>query len=48
LVTFTHSKAKSFDLVFAHAQYGEGHLHFAKVAKYVLDINATAIPKTIF
>ena len=34
LVTFPHTKKKSFDLVFESNTYGKGVLHFAKVAKY--------------
>lgn len=36
LVTFPHVESKNFTLVFKSAAYGEGVLHFAKVAKYVL------------
>jgi len=47
LVTFAHSKEKSFYLVFENKAYGQGRLHFSKVAKYVLDIDTT-IPRTTF
>ncbi|HEY9189770.1 MAG TPA: hypothetical protein VIM88_02795 [Sulfurovum sp.] len=36
LVTFPHVESQSVTLVFKHKAYGEGMLHFAKVAKYVL------------
>lgn len=36
LVTFPHIESKSLTLVFKSKRYGEGMLHFAKVAKYVL------------
>lgn len=36
LVTFPHIESQSITLVFKHKAYGEGTLHFAKVAKYVL------------
>jgi len=36
LVTFTHVSEKSFNLVFENKQYGQGILHFSKIAKYVL------------
>ncbi len=36
LVTFPHVSSKSFKMVFESALYGNGELHFAKVAKYVL------------
>jgi len=36
LVHFPYTAKKSFDLIFNSAFYGEGKLHFAKVAKYVL------------
>ena len=36
LVTFPHTSSKSFKLIFKSDRYGEGELHFAKVAKYVL------------
>ena len=36
LVTFPHTKMKSFNLVFESSDYGKGILHFAKVAKYTL------------
>ncbi|WP_295421311.1 hypothetical protein [Sulfurovum sp.] len=37
LVTFPHISSKSFKLVFNSDLYGKGELHFAKVAKYVLN-----------
>lgn len=40
LVTFPHVESKNFTLVFKSAAYGEGMLHFAKVAKYVLSKEA--------
>lgn len=40
LVTFPHAESKNFTLVFKSAAYGEGMLHFAKVAKYVLSKEA--------
>ncbi|RKZ99627.1 MAG: hypothetical protein DRQ45_08415 [Gammaproteobacteria bacterium] len=36
LVHFPHNSKKSFTLTFKSKLYGEGALHFAKVAKYVL------------
>lgn len=36
LVTFPHVQSNQFTLVFKSEAYGEGMLHFAKVAKYVL------------
>ena len=36
LVTFPHIESQNLTLVFTHKAYGEGMLHFAKVAKYVL------------
>ncbi len=36
-VTFPHTKAKSFYLVFENDIYGKGTLHFSKVAKYALE-----------
>ena len=40
LVTFPHVESKDFTLAFKSAVYGEGTLHFAKVAKYVLSKQA--------
>ena len=40
LVTFPHVEAKDFKLTFKSAAYGEGTLHFAKVAKYILSKEA--------
>jgi len=40
LVTFPHVESKNFTLVFKSEAYGEGVLHFAKVAKYVLSKQA--------
>ena len=40
LVTFPHVERKDFTLEFKSAVYGEGTLHFAKVAKYVLSKEA--------
>lgn len=40
LVTFPHVKGKDFRLTFKSTSYGEGTLHFAKVAKYVLSKQA--------
>jgi len=40
LVSFPHVESKDFTLVFKSAAYGEGMLHFAKVAKYVLSKQA--------
>ena len=40
LVTFPHVEGKDFKLTFKSAAYGEGSLHFAKVAKYVLSKEA--------
>jgi len=37
LVTFPHIESKSLTLLFKSSVYGEGTLHFAKVAKYVLE-----------
>ena len=37
LVTFPHESSKNITLVFENASYGKGELHFAKVAKYVLN-----------
>jgi len=39
-VTFPHISGKSFKLVFKSDLYGKGELHFAKVAKYVLNKKA--------
>lgn len=36
LVTFPHVESKKLTLLFKSQTYGEGVLHFAKVAKYVL------------
>ena len=36
LVHFPHTSKKSFRLIFKSDKYGNGILHFAKVAKYVL------------
>ena len=36
LVTFPHTKKKSFKLVFESYFYGKGELNFAKVSKFVL------------
>ena len=36
LITFPHVSNKSFKLIFKSELYGQGELHFAKVAKYVL------------
>ena len=36
LFTFPHTQRKSFNLLFQSELYGNGTLHFAKVAKYVL------------
>lgn len=40
LVTFPHESNKKITLVFESELYGKGELHFAKVAKYVLDKEA--------
>jgi hypothetical protein len=40
LVHFPHVEEKEFRLTFKTALYGEGTLHFAKVAKYVLSKQA--------
>ncbi|UPT76728.1 hypothetical protein MN086_06640 [Sulfurovum sp. XGS-02] len=37
LVTFPHESSKKITLLFESTLYGKGELHFAKVAKYVLD-----------
>jgi hypothetical protein len=37
LVTFPHVSNKKITLVFESSLYGKGQLHFAKVAKYVLN-----------
>jgi hypothetical protein len=37
LVTFPHESNKKITLVFENNKYGKGELHFAKVAKYVLN-----------
>lgn len=37
LVTFPHVESKKLTLIFKSRSYGEGMLHFAKVAKYVLE-----------
>jgi len=37
VVIFPHTSRKSFKLVFESDIYGKGELHFAKVAKYVLE-----------
>lgn len=37
LVTFPHESSKKITLVFENVFYGKGELHFAKVAKYVLN-----------
>lgn len=37
LVEFAHVKKKSFNMVVSHPSYGNKALHFAKVAKYVLE-----------
>ena len=37
LITFPHESSKKITLVFENASYGKGELHFAKVAKYVLN-----------
>lgn len=37
LVTFPHVESKDLTLLFKDKVYGEGMLHFAKVAKYVLE-----------
>jgi len=40
LVTFSHEANKKITLVFESELYGKGELHFAKVAKYVLNKEA--------
>ena len=40
LVTFPHEPNKKITLVFESELYGKGELHFAKVAKYVLNKEA--------
>lgn len=40
LVTFPHESNKDITLVYEHKKYGKGTLHFAKVAKYVLNKEA--------
>jgi len=40
LVTFPHESNKKITLVFESKLYGKGELHFAKVAKYVLNKEA--------
>lgn len=40
LVTFSHESNKKITLVFESELYGKGELHFAKVAKYVLNKEA--------
>ncbi len=40
LVTFPHVKSKKITLVFESDRYGKGELHFAKVAKYILNKQA--------
>lgn len=40
LVTFPHESNKKITLVFESELYGKGELHFAKVAKYVLNKEA--------
>ena len=40
LVTFPHASSKKITLVFESKLYGKGELHFAKVAKYVLNKEA--------
>jgi hypothetical protein len=37
LVTFPHVSKKSFNLIFESERYGNGVLHFAKLAKYALE-----------
>ncbi len=37
LVTFPHESSKKITLLFENTLYGKGELHFAKVAKYVLN-----------
>lgn len=40
LVRFPHTTKKSFNLLFNSEYYGQGTLHFSKVAKYVLNKKA--------
>jgi len=40
LVAFPHEQSKKITLVYEHKKYGKGILHFAKVAKYVLNKEA--------
>jgi hypothetical protein len=40
LITFPHESNKKITLLFKSKLYGKGELHFAKVAKYVLDKEA--------
>ena len=40
LVTFPHQSSKEITLVYEHKKYGKGTLHFAKVAKYLLQKEA--------
>lgn len=40
LVTFPHVESKKITLVFESERYGKGTMHFAKVAKYVINKEA--------